>query len=131
MAMEVERLAQRYGIRPGTSEVVGAAAARLGTTPRMLRYREALGLVAPRRTASGYRRYDEQDLLAAAWAGEIEQRYGVTPVAVAFALRALSDHELADELRTLGWLARRKRASPIAALDFETDKARRLLRLAS
>jgi MerR family copper efflux transcriptional regulator len=131
MAMEVERLAPRYGIRPGTSEVVGAAAARLGTTPRMLRYREALGLVAPRRTASGYRRYDEQDLLAAAWAGEIEQRHGVTPAAVAFALRALSDHEVAEELHTLGQLARRKEASPMAALDFETHKARRLLRLAS
>lgn len=131
MAMEVERLAQRYGIRPGTSEVVGAAAARLGTTPRMLRYREALGLVAPRRTASGYRRYDEQDLLAAAWAGQIERRHGVTPAAVAFALRALSDPEVAEELHTLGRLARRNEASPIAALDFETHKARRLLRLAS
>ena len=131
MAIELERLAARYGIRPGTNEVVGAAAARLGTTARMLRYREALGLVAPPRSASGYRRYDQQDLLAAACAAEIERRHGVTPAAVAFALRALSDPEVAGELRTLGRLARRGEASPVAALDFETSKARRLLRLAS
>ena len=131
MAIEIDRLALRYGIRPGASEVVGAAAARLGTTPRMLRYREALGLVAPRRGANRYRGYDEQDLLAAACAAEIERRHGVTPAAVAFALRALSDPEVAGELRTLGRLARRREASPVAALDFETRKAQRLLRLAS
>jgi MerR family copper efflux transcriptional regulator len=131
MAIEIERLALRHGIRPGTSEVVGAAAARLGTTPRMLRYREALGLLAPRRGANRYRSYDEQDLLAAAFAEEIERRHGVTPAAVAFALRALSDSEVAGELHALGRLARRKEASPVAALDFETRKAQRLLRLAS
>ncbi len=131
MAIDLERLALRRGIRPGVSEVVGAAAARLGTTPRMLRYREALGLVAPRRAVNGYRSYDEQDLLAAAFADEIERRHGVTPAAVAFAFRALSEPRVAEDLHTLGRLARRHEASPTAALDFETHKARRLLRLAS
>ncbi len=131
MAIELERLALRYGIRPGASEVVGMAATRLGTTPRMLRYREALGLVAPGRAANGYRTYDERDLLAAACADEIERRHGVTPAAVAFALLALADPEVAEELRVLGRLARLQEASPMAALDFETHKARRLLRLAS
>src|SRR5919198_583775 len=65
MAIELERLAVQYGIRPDTTEVVGAAAARLGTTPRMLRYRESLGLLAPARTAGGYRTYDRRDPLAA------------------------------------------------------------------
>jgi MerR family copper efflux transcriptional regulator len=169
MATDLERLALRYGIRPGAVEVVGAAAARLGTTPRMLRYRESLGLLAPARTAGGYRAYDRRDLLAAAYAGELEERHGVPPAAVAFALRAVHDAELRDELAVLGRLARRQPepghaaaagtaesgrrtatasaaaartapparrpatapAEPAAALDFETRKARALLRLAS
>jgi MerR family copper efflux transcriptional regulator len=152
MATDLERLAVRHGIRPGTAEVVGAAAARLGTTPRMLRYRESLGLVAPGRTAGGYRVYGEHDLLAAAYAADLEERYGVPPTAVAFALRAVHEVEVRDEIAALGRLARRQpapRAEVAAArtaeaghhqaagpagadaLDFETRKARALLRLAS
>jgi DNA-binding transcriptional MerR regulator len=158
MAPDLERLALRHGIRPQTAVVVGAAAARLGTTPRMLRYRESLGLVAPERTAGGYRVYGEHDLLAAAYAADLEDRYGVPPTAVAFALRAVHDAEVRDEIAALGRLARRQprlaRASASGerrrhasadagdrgagawavgpdALDFETRKARALLRLAS
>ena len=143
MATDLERLALRHGIRPGAAEVVGVAAARLGTTPRMLRYRESLGLVAPGRTAGGYRTYGEHDLLAAAYAADLEERYGVPPAAVAFALRAVHEPEVADQIAVLGRLARRqpgsaavaarRQAEPAgaAALDFETRKARALLRLAS
>jgi MerR family copper efflux transcriptional regulator len=130
MATDLERLALRHGIRPDTTEVVGAAAARLGTTPRMLRYRESLGLLAPARTAGGYRTYDRRDLLAAAYAAELEERHGVPPAAVAFALRAVHDAALRDELAALARLARRQ-PEPAGALDFETRKARALLRLAS
>src|SRR6266508_3832334 len=136
MATDLERLALRHGIRPGLAEVVGAAAARLGTTARMLRYRESLGLLAPARTAGGYRTYGEHDLL---------------PAAVAFALRAVHEPALRGEIATLGRLTRRQPAwagraavgregavqgaarepGHAAALDFETRKARALLRLAS
>jgi hypothetical protein len=126
----LNRLAARHGIRPGLSEPVGQAAARLGTSTRMLRYAEGLGLATPPRTAAGYRAYGEQDLLAAALALELQARYRVTPAAVAFGLRALADPGLAVELRLLGRLARREPAPPLGALDFETRKARRLLRLA-
>jgi DNA-binding transcriptional MerR regulator len=95
----------------------------------MLRYAEDLGLAAPPRTAAGYRAYGERDLLAAALALELQARHQVTPAALAFGLRALSDPELAAELRLLGGLARRQ-PTPLGALDFETRKARRLLRLA-
>ena len=93
---------------------VGEAARQVGTSARMLRYAEQLGLVAPTRTAGGYRDYGERDLRAAARA---------------FALRALEDPEVAGSLRRLA----RLRSGPDrgAALDFETAKARRLLRLAS
>src|SRR6266536_1997290 len=129
MTIELDRLALRHGIRPGISEVVGRAAARLGTTPRTLRYREALGLVRPLRTRGGYRAYDERDLLAAACAADIEKRYRVPPTAVAFALRALHDPEVREEIQVL---ARHEPApARAAALDFETRKARALLRLAS
>ena len=107
---------------------VGQAAATLGTTARMLRYREALGLISPERTPAGYRAYGDQDLRAAALAADIEHRYTVPPVALAFALRALDDPEVTVRLRELGRLARR---APVSMLDFEKLKAQRLLGLAS
>ena len=121
---------------------VGDAARQVGTSTRMLRYAEQLGLVAPPRTAAGYRDYGERDLRAAAAALELQGRYGVTPAAVAFGLRALEDPEVAGPLRQLARLRRGpgnpggvpRRVGgpgPVAALDFETAKARRLLRLAS
>jgi hypothetical protein len=111
----------------------------------MLRYAEQLGLVDPARTAGGYRDYGERDLLAAGAALQLQARYGVTPAALAFGLRALHDPEVASSLRQLAGLARGRRGpgnpegvprsigppGPATALDFETAKARRLLRLAS
>jgi MerR family copper efflux transcriptional regulator len=137
MRAELDRLALRYGIGAGLRESVGEAAARLGTTPRMLRYAELHGLVAPARSGGNYRVYGERDLLAAAHASELAGGYGVTPAALGFALRALAEPEVAARLRLLARLAGRERpgdgAEPdrSAALDFETSKARRLLRLAS
>jgi MerR family copper efflux transcriptional regulator len=130
VAIDLRRLADRHGIRPGLAERVGQAARRLGTSARMLRYAEDLGLVAPPRTPAGYRAYTEQDLLAAALAVELQASHGVTPAGLAFGLRALSEPELAEALRLLGRLARRGQPAPLTALDFETRKARRLLRLA-
>jgi MerR family copper efflux transcriptional regulator len=108
---------------------VGDAARQVGTSARMLRYAEQLGLVAPVRTAGGYRDYGERDLAAAAFALELQARHRVTPAALAFGLRVLQDPEVAGSLRRLARL--RGGAEPGTALDFETAKARRLLRLAS
>ena len=110
---------------------VGDAARQVGTSARMLRYAEQLGLVAPARTAGGYRDYHERDLLAAAAALRLQARYRVTPAALAFGLRALHDPEVASSLRQLAGLAHGASPGPATALDFETAKARRLLRLAS
>jgi DNA-binding transcriptional MerR regulator len=128
---ELERLALRHGIRAGLRENVGQAAARLGTTPRMLRYAEQLGLVAPARSGGNYRVYGERDLLAAAYAGALAAAYEVTPAALRFALRALNEPEVAARLRALARLGGHGgQPARSAALDFETSKARRLLRLA-
>ena len=108
---------------------VGDAARQVGTIARMLRYAEQLGLVGPVRTAGGYRDYGERDLAAAAFALELQARHRAPPVALAFGLRALEDPEVAGSLRRLARL--RGGAEPGTALDFETAKARRLLRLAS
>ncbi len=45
---------------------IGEAARRAGVSPRALRHYEETGLLAPARTAGGYREYDEQDVARAA-----------------------------------------------------------------
>jgi len=127
----VEAVRERLGLGPGVREPIGAAAERLGTTPRMLRYRESLGLLAPPRKGGSRRVFGERELLAAGCATELEARYGVPPGALAFALRVLTEPEVAADVRTLGALARWGVAAPtpIEALDFEAAKARDLLRL--
>jgi MerR family transcriptional regulator, copper efflux regulator len=128
---ELAGVARRHGIRAGLRENVGQAAARLGTTPRMLRYAEQLGLLAPARSGGNYRVYAERDLLAAAYAGDLAAAWQVTPAALGFALRALTEPEVAARLRALARLAGHGGLeSRTAALDFEASKARRLLRLA-
>jgi MerR family transcriptional regulator, copper efflux regulator len=103
------------------------AARRLRTTPRMLRYRESLGLLPADRPAGTHRRYDEEDLRAAAYAMTLEQAYDVSPSALAFALRALTDPVVTADVRRLSELTG-PGSSPLAALDFDQQKARRLLR---
>jgi MerR family copper efflux transcriptional regulator len=106
---------------------ITAAAERLRTTPRMLRYREALGLLPGGRSKGAHRRYDDGTLRAAAYAIALEQRYDVPPSALAFALRAISEPMVGMDVRRLGELAGGLGSSPLAALDFEQQKARRLL----
>src|SRR4051812_39297142 len=103
------------------------AAHRAGTTPRMLRYREGLGLLPPAADAPGrHRQYDDVDVTAARWAATVEQRYGVAPQVLAFALRALTDPAVAADVSRLGELTGRG-AAPTRALDFDQTKAQRLL----
>jgi MerR family transcriptional regulator, copper efflux regulator len=106
---------------------IRAAAARLGTTPRMLRYRESLGLLPSGRSPGAHRRYDERSLRAAAYAIALERGYDVSPGELAFALRALTEPAVYDDVRRLSELAGRPGWSPLAALDFDQEKARRLL----
>ena len=77
------------------------AAQRLGTSPRMLRYRDMLGLLPPVREpapgrapggqARGHRRFGDDDLAAVAHALRIEQRYDISPAALAFGLKVLTE----------------------------------------
>jgi MerR family copper efflux transcriptional regulator len=100
------------------------AARSLGTTPRMLRYREALGLLPRSRGSRGsQRQYDVRDLAAVRLALELEHRYDVTPAALAFALRALAEPSVAADLRNLGYRTGRLSTPPSPA---EIDRERAL-----
>ncbi len=103
---------------------IGAATQRLGTTARALRYRESLGLLPVARERGHHRRYGPNDLEAARLSVELEAAYGVPPAALAFAVRALTDPRVRADVERLAALTGR---SPVAALDFESAKARRLL----
>jgi MerR family transcriptional regulator, copper efflux regulator len=137
------------------------AARQLGTSPRMLRYRESLGLLpavrdrpAARRQAGrlrepsgqpgratgqpgrapgqpgrapGHRRFGPDDLDAVALALAIEQRYDISPAALAFGLRVLADPAARGQVAELGRRIGRIQAPPARALDFEKERAHRLL----
>jgi MerR family transcriptional regulator, copper efflux regulator len=150
------------------------AAQALGTSARMLRYRESLGLLPPRRQrrakprettrgqaarggsraggpgaggpgaggpgaggpsaggpgpGAGHRQFSEADLAAAALGLSIERRYDISPAALAFGIRVLADPRVRSEVAELGRRIGRLAAPPTRALDFEQQRALRLLRL--
>ena len=127
------------------------AAQALGTSARMLRYRESLGLLPPvqqrrppRRAARrrapaaqppapaagpGHRQFTDDDLAAAALGLAIERRYDISPAALAFGLRVLADPRVRADVAELGRRIGRIPAPSARALDFEQERALRLLRL--
>jgi len=155
------------------------AAQRLGTSPRMLRYRDMLGLLPPVREAAparrragappdpgqagipqdgsragaprdqgqagmvpaadrvpggrprGHRRFADDDLAAVAHALRIEQRYDISPAALAFGLKVLTEPGVRAEVAELGRRIGKITPPPARALDFEQQRAQRLLRLPS
>jgi MerR family transcriptional regulator, copper efflux regulator len=139
------------------------AAQRLDTSPRMLRYRDLLGLLPPvreppagrrgRTPATGraadragaeragvrgagagragrHRQFGEDDLAAVSLALEIEQRYDISPAALAFGLRVLTEPGVRAEVAELARRIGRIRPLPARALEFEKERALRLLNLA-
>ncbi|HEY7146691.1 MAG TPA: MerR family transcriptional regulator [Streptosporangiaceae bacterium] len=107
------------------------AARSLGTSPRMLRYRESLGLLPAVRSghSPGHRRFGRLDLDAVALGLAIEQRYDISPAALAFGLRVLADPVARTQVAELGRRIGRIQPPPARALDFEKERAQRLLRI--
>jgi hypothetical protein len=137
------------------------AARRLGTSARMLRYREDLGLLPPvrdhqvlgsrppgsSRAASkashgvspggrppqtrphgpSHRQFGEADLEAVAAALDLERRYDISPAALAFGLRVLAEPGVRAAVADLGRRLGRVPAPAGRALDFEKERALRLL----
>jgi DNA-binding transcriptional MerR regulator len=102
---------------------VSAAAAETGWSPRMLRYLEEHGLVAPRRTAKGYRLYGLAELNRLRSLAELRRSFDVGLVEVAFARRLAHDDALRRELD--GWLAAQDDAA--SWIEWEQRKHERLL----
>ncbi len=118
---------------------ISEAAERLGISPRMLRYRESLGLLPVVRSAPGsrlrrepapspaHRQFGPADLDAVALGLAIEQRYDVSPAALAFGLRVLADPAARAQVAELGRRTGRIRPLPAMAMDFEKERALRML----
>jgi len=122
------------------------AAQRLGTSPRMLRYRETLGLLPAlggtgasgagaegraagrgARRGSGHRQFRDQDVAAVALALDLERRLDISPAALAFGLRVLAEPGVRAQVAELGRRIGRVPPPPGSALDFEKERALRLL----
>ena len=121
---------------------ISEAARRLGTSARMLRYREDLGLLpqvrdplpwppGPRGLSApggpSHRQFSEADLEAVAAALELERRYDISPASLAFGLRVLAEPPVRAAVADLGRRLGRIPATPGRALDFEKERALRLL----
>ncbi|MGO9883152.1 MAG: MerR family transcriptional regulator [Solirubrobacteraceae bacterium] len=108
---------------------INEAAATTGWSPRMLRYVEQAGLVAPARSRSGYRLYGAAQLQRLRTLKELLSQFEIGLSDVAFAARMASDVALRDAVAR--WLASEaKRPEDVDAEDwlrFEQDKHEKLL----
>ena len=89
----------------------------------MLRYVERLGLVVPRRTASGYRLYGLAELNQLRSLAELRHRFELALDQLAFAARLRREPELRTAVD--GWLAGAE--EPAAWVEWEQRKHERLL----
>jgi DNA-binding transcriptional MerR regulator len=105
------------------------AAETTGWSARMLRYVESAGLVAPARSASGYRLYGAAELQRLRTLKELLASFEIGLSDVAFAARLESDAELQGAVQA--WLAATpQRPDEVEAADwlsFEQRKHERLL----
>ena len=108
---------------------IGEASARSGWSPRMLRYLESAGLVVPRRTAAGYRRYGIRELNQLRALRELRRGFGVELDELAFALRLRREPALRAAVET--WLTGTDLPATDAAapawVEWEQRKHERLL----
>lgn len=109
------------------------AATTTGWSARMLRYIEREGLIATRRSESGYRLYGPGELQRLRTLRELLDEHELNLGDVGFALRLGRDPELREAVE--GWLeARPRRPEDVPAaqwLTFEQDKHERLLAAAA
>jgi MerR family copper efflux transcriptional regulator len=102
---------------------IGTAAERSGWSPRMLRYLEQHGLVAPERTPTGYRVYRLSDLNRLRALAELRRRFELSVGELAFVARMRREPELRRAVD--GWFAAAEDAG--TWIDWEQRKHERLL----
>jgi MerR family copper efflux transcriptional regulator len=111
-----------------SSLTIGEAARRTGWSPRMLRYLERVGLVAPERTGAAYRVYGEPQVELLRGVSALRRGFDVTISDLAFALRLRREPRLRAELDALLHRAEQLSTSmPLNWLDWEQRKHQRLL----
>ena len=105
------------------------AATATGWSPRMLRYIEREGLIAPRRSGSGYRLYGPEELQRLRTLRELLEEHDMSLADAGFALRLSREPELADAVEA--WLhASPSKPDDVPAADWlqwEQEKHQRLL----
>jgi len=74
-----------------------------------------------------HRQFTQADIDAVAHGLAIEQRYDISPAALAFGLRVLADPAARAAVADLGRRIGRIRPLPVMAMDFEKERALRLL----
>jgi DNA-binding transcriptional MerR regulator len=108
---------------------INEAATTTGWSPRMLRYVEQAGLVAPERSASGYRLYGAAELQRLRTLKELLGRFEISLSDVAFARRVAAAADLREAVQS--WLqSEARRPEHVEAEDwlrFEQQKHERLL----
>ncbi len=108
---------------------INEAAQTTGWSARMLRYVEHAGLIAPQRSASGYRLYGPEQLQRLRTLKELLARFDLGLSDVAFAARLSASEDLRAAVQE--WLeAKPSRPAEVAAddwLSFEQEKHQRLL----
>ena len=105
------------------------AAETTGWSSRMLRYIEREGLIAPRRSGSGYRLYGPEELQRLRTLRELLAEHDMSLGDAGFALRLSRETELRDAIEA--WLeARPSKPDEVPASDWlrwEQEKHQRLL----
>ena len=86
-------------------------------------------VVRPTKLPSYDRQFGEDDLAAVSLALEIERRHDISPAALAFGLRVLIEPAVRAEVAELARRTGRIRPLPARALEFEKERALRLLGL--
>ena len=104
----------------------GPARRGRGARCRARRAERGGGLSAAGGRAS-HRQFSEADLEAVAAALELERRYDISPASLAFGLRVLAEPPVRAAVADLGRRLGRIPATPGRALDFEKERALRLL----
>src|SRR6201999_2054917 len=92
---------------PMESLTINEAAATTGWSPRMLRYVEQTGLVAPDRSPPRYRLYGAAALQRLRTLKELLAQFDVSLSDVAFAQRLAEDRDLRESVQT--WLSAQPR----------------------
>jgi MerR family transcriptional regulator, copper efflux regulator len=76
-----------------------------------------------------HRQFSDADLAAVALGLSIERRYDIGPAELAFGIRVLADPRVRADVADFGRRIGRIQPPPARALDFEQERAQRLLRL--